>query len=146
MKIAKNSPNVLTLLPPFYRELVILLLILQTTVVGVAWASNEAVEIHVSPHGRDSSPGTAEQPVASLERAIELVLNVRQKKGPNIDVNVVLDDGVYRLERPLIITPTENPGPGHLRFIAANVGKAVVSGGRLLTGWKQVAQHWEVAI
>jgi len=146
MKIARNSPNVLALLPPFSREFGILLVILQTTVVGVAWASNEVVEIHVSPHGRDSSPGTAEQPVASLERAIELVRNVRNKKGPNIDINVVLDDGVYRLEHPLIITPAENPGPGHLRFIAANVGKAVVSGGRLLTGWKQVAQHWEVAI
>ncbi len=121
-------------------------LLLQVIGISDVWGSHEVFEIHVSPKGQDTFSGTAQQPVASLARAIELVRYIRKQKGLNVDVNVVLDDGVYRLERPLIITPAVNPGPGHLRFIAANPGKAIVSGGRLLTGWKQGAHHWEVRV
>ena len=143
---ARKYTAIIARSPRFHSWACMSLAILQALVVGVVQASNSVVEIHVSPRGRDSSLGTVEQPIASLQRAIELVQTIRRERGPNIDIQIVLHDGVYRLDRPLIITSVENPGPGHLRFIAENPGKVILSGGRLLTGWKQVAQHWEVAI
>ncbi len=45
--------------------------------------------VHVSPTGNDAHPGTAERPVASLRRAVELVAD---RKGPS---EIILREGVY---------------------------------------------------
>lgn len=102
--------------------------------------------IHVSTQGNDAHSGTADQPVSSLARALDLVRDVRRNKGPEADVRVLLAEGVYRLVEPVLISPEHAPGPGKLSISAESGKRVVISGGRPILGWKQVANHFETTI
>ncbi len=66
-----------------------------------------ATTYHVSPQGNDAHPGTAEQPLATVQRALDLLAF---REGPH---EIVLRAGVYRGD--VVIGGDENPPPLLLR-------------------------------
>lgn len=104
-------------------------------------AMASAVQIHVSPGGDDSAAGTAEKPFATLQRARDEVRKVRPADGAHI----VLHDGVHTLREPLVLTAADSGKENApVVFEAAPGAKVVVSGGRILTGWRVRDGRWEV--
>ena len=66
--------------------------------MGLAVRGAGAAEMfYVSPTGNDANPGRKEKPFATLERARDAVREATNRDG----LAVVLDAGIYRLEKPL---------------------------------------------
>lgn len=91
--------------------------ILLATTPSVAVVSAEPATIHVAPTGDDANTGTFEKPVRTLEAARDAARRSGAK-------TVVLEDGVYRLGRPLTLDARD----GDVIWRAAHRGAAVVSG------------------
>lgn len=89
-------------------------------------AGAQNVSIHVSPTGNDGANGTATQPVATLQRAQQLL----RACSASDNVEIVLADGTYYLDNTLELTAADSKASVTLR--AANEGMAVLSGGRRL--------------
>ncbi|WP_336969201.1 right-handed parallel beta-helix repeat-containing protein [Sphingobium aromaticiconvertens] len=92
-----------------------------------------AVEVHVAPAGDDANPGTAARPVRSLARAQALV----RTRNARADFTVILADGAYRLERPLIFRRADGGRNGHqVTWRAAEGASPMLSGGQPVSGFK----------
>ena len=75
-------------------------------------------------------------PFATLPRALEAARQLREQpgRGANGSVTVLVRTGVYFLSRPLILTPEDSD-----MVLAAYPNEVpVLSGGRRITGWKEV--------
>jgi hypothetical protein len=95
--------------------------------------SADVVTIVVSPKGDDGAEGTAEHPVRTLERAQQKVRAVNAEH----DVVVQLDDGVYRVEKPLLFRAADGgQNERHVTWIAAPGAHPVISGGMAVAGWR----------
>lgn len=94
--------------------------------------------LHVAANGSDSKAGG---PFATLERARDAVRDLKQREGGTLHepVTILIHGGTYRLARPLVLTP-EDSGTAEcpVTYAAYRNEKPVISGGRLITGWKQV--------
>jgi hypothetical protein len=113
----------------FRRGLPCLVLAALTGVLGAAG-------IVVSPSGRDSDPGTRDQPVASLHRAQELAREALRRTAEE-PLTVTLEPGVYRLSEALLFTPEDGGSESRsVTWQAAAPGTVRISGGVLLTGWQ----------
>ncbi|WP_372772585.1 hypothetical protein [Mangrovibacterium sp.] len=103
--------------------------------------SASAVDIWVSPGGKDSEPGTQSRPMASVQAALEKARDLRQKNSGSIKdgVQIILQEGEYYLAKPLQLG-TEDSGTAASPTIimAEKPDKAVISGGVLVTDWQQV--------
>lgn len=83
-------------------------------------------EIHVTPEGRKDGKGTPGNPFGCLHAAVE---ECRRQRGKR---KIVLGGGKYRLEAPL-----ELDGRDSGLLVEGASGQApVISGGRVLHGWK----------
>lgn len=95
-----------------------------------------AQSIYVSPIGGDSDPGSEREP-ASLNRAVELVRSLNQDM--RSDIEVLLADGVYRLEAPIQLTAADSGSNGFVvRWSAAAGAHPILSGSSRVTGWNLV--------
>jgi hypothetical protein len=91
-------------------------------------------EYYVSPQGRDSDPGTKEAPFATLSRARSAVRAVAGTR----PVAVVLRGGTYRLPETLVLGPQDSgTAEAPVLWKAFPGEKAIVSGGRPISGWKK---------
>jgi hypothetical protein len=63
--------------------------------------TSHAAEFHVSPAGKDSNPGSAEAPFASLSKARDAARKVAGKEA----VTVHVEDGMYYLPETLVFRP-----------------------------------------
>ena len=99
--------------------------------VGLSLASSCAIgQIHVSSHGNDRGNGSAEHPVMTLQRALELSRSTG-------DHRIVLDNGTYRLTTPLRLTAADSGKPGHdLIFAAAPGTHPVLNGSVRIEHWR----------
>lgn len=102
--------------------------------------------VYVSPFGSDSAAGSRDEPLATIREALN-VLNRRRSEGAGGEV--VLADGVYALDEPLVLTPADSGfedldrkwfpqtpiDPVVIR--ADDTAKPVVSGGRKISGFRQ---------
>jgi len=70
-------------------------------------SSGFSKEIHVSPQGDDSARGTADQPLASLQRARDLVREARRER-PNEPVTVWVAGGDFLQGEPLVLGPEDS--------------------------------------
>lgn len=96
-----------------------------------------AQSIFVSPSGTDSNPGTKGRPVATFERARELVQNL----SAGDSVKVLFAPGIYYLPEPLVFTHADNKAS--VVYQSEEEGKAIISGGSPLDlKWK----HWKNGI
>lgn len=90
--------------------------------------------IHVSPKGNDSAAGTADRPVRTLERAQALV-RAANARG---NVTVVVADGTYRLEEPLVFRQPDGGQNGFsVEWRAAEGARPLISGGTSISGFRQ---------
>ncbi len=103
--------------------------------------------LYVSPTGSDSNDGGENAPFATLQRAQQKVRSLI-RKGLEHSISVYLDDGVYSLSKPLRFGPNDSGTETCAIYWRANPGsKAVISGGRQLSGWKPAAQStWKCAV
>lgn len=100
---------------------------------AAARAQEEPLLVHVSPSGDDKAPGTQARPVRALTRAQALVRRNNAKR----DVTVVLADGVYTLDAPLLFRRADGGLNGHaVTWRAAEGAQPMLSGGRVVSGFK----------
>ena len=105
-----------------------------------------AAEIHVAPGGDDASPGTAAEPVATLGRARDAARAVIAK-GLTEDLHVVVHGGTYRVTEPGVLGPEDGGTAEHAVIWRAAEGTSpVLSGGRVIGGWKQDGEVWRTTL
>lgn len=103
---------------------------------------------HVAPDGNDANPGSAERPFATLGRARDAVRSRRQAGAlPEGPVVVYLRGGIHELAEPLALGPEDSGSAEHPLVFAAAPGESpVVSGGRVLTGWRREGDAYVVEL
>ena len=104
-------------------------------------ATAAAAELWVAPGGRDTHPGTAHQPMATLAGALHQAAALRESH-PGVasePLTVFLRDGIYPLTAPLRLSSVDSGSPSSpLRIAAAPGAHPVLSGGIPLSGWKKI--------
>ncbi len=88
--------------------------------------------IYLSPSGSDNNPGTKAAPLATVQKALEVsaVDKVRPRE-------IILLDGTYNITKPIEIDPAHSGLPEYpLNIRAANKGRAIISGGKQISGFK----------
>ncbi|NPV46475.1 MAG: hypothetical protein HPY69_05935 [Armatimonadetes bacterium] len=104
--------------------------------VACALSAASAATIYVAPNGRDTNPGTAARPLATLEGARDVVRSL-QKTGP---VTVEIAGGVYELKQPLEFGAADSGTEQAPIEYRAREGQEVrLVGGRTVTGWRLVS-------
>lgn len=112
----------------------ILLITLSISLLGgiASISANEQFQYWVSPQGKDTNPGTREQPFATIQKAVDTA--ALQKEGENMKV-VFLQSGTYFLTEPIRLkTPIVLAGTSEKR----GQPDATISGGRIITGFKEI--------
>ena len=95
----------------------------------LAPAPSAALEIYVSPDGKDSDPGTIEQPVLSLHEALDRVAEAR-KADRKAQHKVFLRGGLYRLDPRVDLTEAVSGRVGVPFIISAYKNETpILSGG-----------------
>lgn len=96
-------------------------------------------EIYISPNGSDAHPGTAAQPLATLGAARD-ALRASGQLGQQ-PCKVILQEGVYRMSEPLVLTPQDSGAEGaEVIYMAAEGAEVTLTGALTLdlnwTPWK----------
>lgn len=100
-----------------------------------------AVTIYVARNGSDRYPGTREQPLATISRALEKAAEWNKAPGgyPQGGVKIVLRGGVYRLREGLALTAAVAGREEAPLVIAAGEGETVrLTAGAPVTGFRKV--------
>ena len=115
-----------------YKFAFLLILIIATAGAGA--------QVYVSPHGSDTNAGTKEQPKSSLQSALRQVRELRRLNDAvtRKPVHIILEDGVYALQEPVVIRAEDAGTLQSPTYIEAAPGAQVtLSGGITITGWKK---------
>lgn len=98
------------------------------------------LQVWVAPNGNDTLTGTANQPFATVAKALRSVRELRRLQDATISngVHIILKGGTYQLYEPLFIRP-EDAGTQNSPTIieAASNEQPILSGGIQITGWKK---------
>lgn len=105
-------------------------LVLVSTVLGILAVAEvlHGATFVVAPKGKDTNPGTAEQPLATLEAARDAAR--KSKGGPHC---ITVMPGEYFLAKPLELDARDNG----LTVEASPGGAVTLYGGQLVTGWRR---------
>ena len=104
---------------------------LTVAVAGPAHAAS-AVTIYVAVNGADTNPGTANEPVATLGRAQQVVRDDLAGTAPG-PITVSVAGGTYYLSSPLALTDADSgTAASPVTWTAAPGASVTISGGRLL--------------
>ena len=107
-----------------------------TLATSNAPAAETPPEIHVAPNGSDTNPGTQSKPLATLDAARQRTHAIVQQMAEG-QVRVVIHDGVYRIDAPIVFTPDDGgTDTVSVNYVAAPDAKPLISGGRPITGFK----------
>ena len=100
------------------------------------------LRLFVAPWGKPGAAGTWADPLPSPEDARNVLRALKKKKGlPPGGVRIFLRGGLYRLARPLALTPEDSGRRGKPVVYAAWPGETpVLTGGRRITGWKPLKE------
>ena len=111
------------------------------TLAAGAFGAGPQADFYVAPGGRDTAPGTADKPFATLARARDAV-RPRVAAGLEKDITVLIRGGTYALAEPLVFGPEDSGTAHHAITYAAGPGETVVvSGGRRIIGWQRGRGH-----
>lgn len=123
------------------RRIALYLVVLVMSPLSRAEAA-KPLEFHVSPKGKDSAPGTATQPFATLARAQQAVRAKLAEGTPTVPLHVVIAGGVYELDGPLVFT-SEDSGTSSAPVVyrAAKGAKPVISGGQRIVQWRETKHN-----
>ena len=106
-------------------------------------------ELHVAVDGNDANPGSVEKPLATPERARDVIRGMKAARGlPAGGVRVVVHRGQYFLPRTLTLGPEDSGTPNApVVWEGDPAGEAVFSGGRVVRGWTHVKDNlWTVEL
>jgi len=106
-------------------------------------ASAQGLELHVGPQGSDDNAGTAEAPMSTLSRALDVV-RARRRAGtiPPGPTVITLHAGTYRVTKTLTLEAEDSGTEEAPLIIAASPGEEVrFLGGVALTDWQQVSDQ-----
>lgn len=101
---------------------------------------------YISPQGDDSwtgnrpepAPGIADGPFRTLARARDAIRSLRAVGHLQGPVTVLVRGGTYYLDEPLRFTPDDSgTAAAPITFAAFAGERPVISGGRLVTGWRR---------
>lgn len=101
-------------------------------------------QIYVSPDGDDNNNGTMTQPKATLNGALRQAREIRRLSSikDTKDVKILLQDGMYFLEEPVIIRPEDSGYDEYFTIIEALKGaKPIISGGIKIKAWKKLNNY-----
>jgi hypothetical protein len=110
-----------------------------------AWSAPSSV-FYVAPNGNDqwsgrsstANAGRTDGPFASVERALQAVRQGRKATATTqLPEILIVGGGYYGLKAPLVLTP-EDSG---LVIAASGNEQPILSGGRKITGWKQLERE-----
>jgi len=109
--------------------------------LALACRAAAAATFTVAAQGKDTNPGTEDQPFATLQRARDAI---RQRKAagplPAGGITVELRGGTYELSQPLELTAQDSGAEGApIEYRARKGETARLVGGRVVTGWKPVS-------
>jgi len=92
-----------------------------------------AKTVYISPSGNDKNPGTLAKPIASFAKAQTLAREFSKQEA----VEVIFANGTYYLPQTIVFTAVDNTANNAITYKAAEEGKAIISGGSLLSlKWK----------
>jgi hypothetical protein len=107
--------------------------------VGIALLFNTfafGLDLFVSPTGKDTNPGTKDQPFGTLARARDAVREAKRAARAPIDVQI--GGGRYDLAAPVSFGPEDSGTQScPISYSAVPGEKPVVSGGRRISGWRR---------
>ncbi len=113
--------------------LVLCLLIIIAVPVSVFAAEADAIYVDAS-NGSDTNAGTAEKPLKTLKAARDRVRTMTDSQSG--DITVYLREGTYFQEETLCLDERDSGQNGFdVVYKAYNGEKAVISGGKEITGW-----------
>ena len=102
-------------------------------------SSAAGADFCVAPDGKDTNPGTATEPFATVAAARNAVRK-EVAAGLNHNVVVLIRGGAYPQTKTLVFGPEDSGNQKHSITYAAVPGeKVTLSGGRTITGWKRGA-------
>jgi hypothetical protein len=108
--------------------------------LAVGWGATlgAAADVHVAPGGDDAADGAASRPVQTLRRALDRAREIRAAEpGRQMPLAIEVADGRYEPATPLRLGPDDSGTEAAPTLIRAAAGsRPVVSGGRVITGWK----------
>lgn len=113
---------------------------LVAVLLGLALSAVGA-EFWVAPDGDDAAPGTREQPLATVTKALRLGREMRRLKDPAVadGVRVILRDGRHALSEPVFVRPEDGGTPEAPTVLAAAPGeRPTLDGGVPVTGWRRL--------
>ena len=103
-------------------------------------------QIWVSPSGKDSNPGTAAQPLATLARAQQKVRDLHEvaRTYDYQPIRIILHGGIYPITTPLVLKPEDSGDRTNLVIFAAVLGETpVLSGGIEIRGGNRRVRYRE---
>jgi len=113
--------------------------------VGQTACGDVMKTLYVSPGGDDANPGTKDQPLATIGGARDAVRQVNRNMTG--DIVVMLAGGTYSISEPVVFDHRDSATGGHtIVYRAADGQEAVLSGGRIVTGWQPDGDgRWKAA-
>ncbi|MFZ4398036.1 MAG: hypothetical protein ACOYOU_20680 [Kiritimatiellia bacterium] len=103
----------------------------------LAYAAQPPADFYVAVSGKDSNPGTAAAPFATVASARDAVRG-RIKAGMTKDILVEIRGGTYPVTETLTFGPEDSGTEKYsITYAAAPGEKVVLSGGRKITGWQK---------
>jgi hypothetical protein len=95
----------------------------------LAACDGAVAEVWIAPDGNDGHPGTQERPFATLEGARAALREMGPDRG---HVTVYVRGGRYTLDHAFVLDERDSD----VTFVAAPGERPVISGGRIVTGWR----------
>ena len=92
--------------------------------------------IYVSLNGSDNNSGTIKQPVATVNKALELVNGIRKSDKETVTINILEEE--YHLPAPILITPKHN----NIVIKGEGANNTILKGSKKIeTNWKSYNEH-----
>jgi hypothetical protein len=110
-------------------------------------ATSSGTDFYVSPTGDDKNPGTKDRPFATITKARDAVRKIIEK-GLTKSISVYLRDGRYQISEPIIFDCSDSGTEDfNITYTAYPDERPVISGGKVITGWKVNAdRNWTAKI
>ncbi len=104
------------------------LILFGSLLILIACSAHSAETLYVAVDGNDANPGTKEKPLANIQKALDSLTGQER--------TLILQTGTYYIDQPLRITLDGPPVKLAVRG-QADQKPPVISGGKLITGWKE---------
>jgi hypothetical protein len=117
------------------KKFIAAFLLLTIAIVSAAWSGD--TKLFVAVDGQDAAPGTKNQPLATLYRALEMSRTLFLEK--KSDITIYMRAGYYPLNRTLEWGAKElSSSTGKVTICAYNKESVHVTGGRMIEGFTTV--------